>query len=64
MPIFEYRCDKCDKTEDKLVTRPEADAGVEFVCDCEEGAIMKKGDKISAAALRFKGNWSGTTGSF
>ena len=65
MPIFEYKCDKCNKTEDKLVSRSDADDFVEFDCTCKKKGKLKRTEAITtAAALRFKGNWSGTTGRF
>jgi predicted nucleic acid-binding Zn ribbon protein len=64
MPIFEYVCDRCKSTKDKLVTRVESEAGKTFECDCEEGATLRKSDIPTAATLRFKGQWFGTTGSY
>lgn len=63
MPIFEYRCDKCELVEDKLVSRSDADADKEFACSCKDG-ILKRTDTPSAAALRFRGQWYSTTRSY
>lgn len=64
MPIFQFKCDKCDKLDDKLISRSDADNNVDFDCDCAKKGKLKRTNDITAAALRFKGNWSGTTGSF
>jgi putative FmdB family regulatory protein len=60
MPIFEYKCNKCNITKDKLVSRSDADADKEFECECENGMLTRT-DVISSAALRFKGQWYSTT---
>lgn len=62
MPIFEFKCDKCKTVQDKLVRR--ADEDTTFKCDCEEKGTLRRSETPSAAALRFKGNWFGTTGRY
>lgn len=64
MPIFDYKCDKCKVVKEKLVTRKDADENIEFECDCADKGTLKRTDVPSAAALRFKGNWFGTTGRY
>lgn len=64
MPIFDFVCNKCSRVEEKLVSRADADNGIEFPCDCEDGAKLERSEAISAAALRFKGQWFGTTGNY
>ena len=63
MPIFEYKCNKCDAVDDKLVSRADADANVEFECDhCNKpDAKLQRTHGTNAAALRFKGRWYTTT---
>lgn len=62
MPIMEYKCTKCEKVVDKLVSRKEADEYVEFDCDCgNEDARLQRTENIGAASLRFRGNWYATT---
>ena len=62
MPIFEFKCDKCGTIKDKLVKR--VDENTEFACDCDSKGTLKRNEAPTAAVLRFKGNWSGTTGRF
>jgi len=64
MPIFEYKCNKCDKLEDKLVSRVDADEDKTFPCDCKAKGTLSKNTVPNAASLRFKGNWFGTTGQY
>lgn len=64
MPIFQYQCDKCEKLDDKLVSRAEVDSDAEFPCDCKKKGTLKRTNTISASALRFKGRWFGTTGGY
>ncbi len=64
MPIFEYKCDKCEALKDKLVSRADADEGKTFPCDCKDAGTLSRSELPSAAALRFKGNWFGTTGRY
>lgn len=64
MPMYVYECTKCHKQEDKIVKLAEVDAGINFDCDCEEGAKLEKTTTPTAAALRFRGRWHTTTGSF
>ena len=62
MPIFTYVCNECDKETDKLVSRKEADNGVDFPC-ADEGCVgrLHKSEVPTAADLRFKGRWFATT---
>jgi predicted nucleic acid-binding Zn ribbon protein len=64
MPIFEYKCNKCETTKDKLVSRSQAEEGVTFPCDEQpegcDGTLVHS-DVPTAAALRFKGRWFATT---
>ena len=64
MPLFDYVCDKCEKVEEKLVSRTDAEAEVTFPCDCEKKGTLSRSSAPSAAALRFKGQWFGTTGNY
>lgn len=64
MPIFEYICDTCEVVKDKLVTRAEVDSEKEFKCECEKGGTMRRHTVPTAATLRFKGRWFGTTGGY
>lgn len=67
MPIYEYKCTKCEAIKDKLVSRSQVEEGATFPCDeqkegCDkcEGTLVHK-DTPTAAALRFKGRWFATT---
>lgn len=66
MPIFEYKCNTCEKTKDKLVSRTDADNAATFPCevteDCE--GTLARSETPSAAELRFKGRWYSTTRSY
>jgi putative FmdB family regulatory protein len=62
MPIFEYKCDKCDKVEDKLVKFAEEEN--DFECECENKGILKRVDKIHNACFHLKGRWYKTTKSY
>ena len=64
MPIFEFHCNKCGATKDKLVKREDEDA--EFDCDvCNEAdAKLQRTAAPSSAALRFRGQWYSTTRSY
>lgn len=68
MPIFEYKCNTCGTTKDKLVSRAAADEGITFQCEDELPeectGTLARSDVPSAAALRFKGQWFGTTGRY
>ena len=64
MPIFEFKCNKCEATKDKLVKREDENA--EFDCDvCKaKDAKLQRTIVPSSAALRFRGNWYSTTRSY
>ena len=53
MPIFEYKCTKCNKEVDRLVSHSKADNPQP--CSC--GADMLRIDKISSTNFSLKGNW-------
>lgn len=53
MPTYTYRCDKCDKVEDKFLKLAELDNSV--YCDCEEETLMVR--IMSAPAIQFIGKW-------
>lgn len=66
MPIFEYKCNKCETKKDKLVSRSQVEEGRTFPCEHEEGAEKCDGtlvhtDALGAPSLRFKGRWFSTT---
>ena len=62
MPIFDYKCDKCEEVKEKLVRREDVDKT--FPCDCKQKGTLSRTDVPNAAALRFKGRWFGTTGGY
>lgn len=63
MPIFEYKCNKCEEVKDRLVSRADADADAEFDCECgQEDAKLQRTAAPTAAGIRFRGRWPGTTG--
>ena len=64
MPIFEYKCDKCEEIKDKLVSRADADENKTFECECDSKGTLTRHTAPCAASLRFKGNWFGTTGQY
>lgn len=54
MPIFDFICTKCEKKEERLVSRSEID---NQKCDCTEDAQMIKSDQISRTNFSLKGVW-------
>lgn len=64
MPIYEYKCDKCGKVADKLVSRLQEQEGQTFRCDCDEQGTMYKQDTVARTGLNFRGNWFKTTGKY
>lgn len=62
MPIYDYKCDKCDKVVEKIVTHSNKDNPMD--CDCDDNGTLKRLDKISKTNLTFKGKWFQNTGSY
>lgn len=54
MPIFDFICTKCGKTEERLVSRSELDSQK---CACGEDSDMVKSDNISRTNFTLKGVW-------
>lgn len=54
MPIFDFICTKCGKTEERLVNRSELDSQK---CSCGEDSKMVKSDSISRTNFTLKGVW-------
>jgi len=53
MPTYTYRCDKCEKVEDKFIKL--ADLDNILYCDCEENVELTR--LISAPSIQFIGKW-------
>ena len=53
-PIYEYKCSRCEKEVDKLVSFKNAD---EQFCDCEDNAQLERQEKVHATGFALKGNW-------
>lgn len=60
MPIFSFKCKKCNKEEDRLVKRSDIDTQKCSTC----GELMLKEDKIMSTTFNLKGNWFKTTKSY
>lgn len=54
MPIFEFSCNKCGKTIEKIMSFEQSEKS-NMKCDCGEGVIKK--NKVAPCNLSFKGNW-------
>ena len=52
MPVYEYKCSKCEKVEDRLVSFSSAD---DQQCNCSEHATMQKVDTINSINFALKG---------
>ena len=52
MPIYEYKCNKCDKIFERIVSI--ADSNKSIFCDCSPNAKAKK--IISAPSFRLDGS--------
>lgn len=50
MPMFEYRCNACGKTEERL---QKSDAPESHPCDCEKLGILER--QLSAPHFNLKG---------
>jgi len=53
MPLFDFRCEKCDSKEERLVKRDEYETQVCKVC--EEAMVKVEG--ISNTSFALKGVW-------
>jgi len=54
MPIFEFTCDKCDKTVEKIMSFDESEKGT-IKCECGK-STMKKNTAFNFN-FALKGNW-------
>tara|TARA_B100000900_G_scaffold413259_1_gene436868 strand:- start:1589 stop:1870 length:282 start_codon:yes stop_codon:yes gene_type:complete len=52
MPIYEYKCSKCNKIFERII--PVADSSKSVFCDCSPNAQAKK--IISAPSFRLEGS--------
>lgn len=53
MPIFDFYCKKCNKTEERLVRRDDIDKQKCNICERK----MPKTDEIHKSSFILKGNW-------
>ena len=52
MPIFDYTCDRCGHTNEKMISVDAADKPPIFMCTKCDGTMRKQ---IGAPAVHFKG---------
>jgi len=60
MPIFEFTCDKCDKSVEKIMSFDESE-GL-HKCECGEGNLKKH--TASNFNFSLKGQWFKNTGGY
>lgn len=53
MPLYDYYCELCRSTEEKLLSRKEADKDEEYKCDRCRTTLVRL---VSRASLKFKGD--------
>lgn len=54
MPLFEFKCNKCDQSTDKIMSFEESEKYNE-VCKCGKGKMEKI--PVSNFNVKYKGNW-------
>jgi len=54
MPLFEFKCDKCNKSVDKIMSFEESEI-YDSVCKCGKGNLRKI--PINNFNVKYKGNW-------
>jgi len=54
MPIYQYKCEKCDEEKERLVSFSNAD---EQQCGCEDDAPLKRLEVVNQLNFALKGNW-------
>lgn len=59
--IYEYKCEQCDKVEDRIVSSSTQNEQKCKICD---DAKMNRVDKIHATSFALKGQWYKTTKSY
>lgn len=52
MPVYEYKCSKCEKIEDRLVSFSSVD---DQICACSDSAPMQKIDTVNSINFALKG---------
>ena len=52
MPLYDFICDKCEKTQEKLIKREDID---KQICEC--GTLMHKSDVVTKMSFQLKGIW-------
>jgi len=62
MPMFDFKCDKCEKVVEKIVLHSNRDKPIE--CDCEEKGTLHRVDQIGRTSVAFKGRWFSNSGGY
>lgn len=60
MPIFDFECDNCDKTVEKIMSYEDSEKKIK--CECGKGHLNKKAS--SKLSFNLKGRWFKNTGSY
>lgn len=61
MPMFEFTCNKCNKTVEKIMSFSESEKVID--CSCGEKGGLEK-NKVNAFNVSFKGKWFKNAGSY
>lgn len=54
MPIYDFICEKCEKKEERLVSRANID---EQYCQCSSDAKMTRSEDVPNTSFALKGVW-------
>jgi len=54
VPLFEFKCNKCNKSIDKIMSFAESE---KYVVPCECGTGEMKKTLVNQFNVKYKGNW-------
>ena len=60
--MFDFKCNKCNKVVEKIVSHKDVDKL--FNCDCEEQGTLQRVERIGKTSVAFKGRWFSNTGGY
>lgn len=62
MPLFDFKCNKCEKVIEKIVSHSQKDLPID--CDCDKRGKLYREKTVGKTNISFKGKWFSNSGTY